>query len=219
MKNKRLAILFVVVTLGGSPQVWQQLNNLIAAVQHRAQIKFLSMVLTPQTGADEVETAPLPQSEHFASCTGSPIVPEAQSDSKAKTGSAPRKIKTERRALPSSEEPMTLALKDAAKVDVDESLLHLDNLARTAQNHLTMHGVTNAPREIAMAKSNIVEVVVLPKMNAFAPVALDSANLSKLKKTLEDNKVVRVKARYLITRPLLSLPSSKIDVVGTERAG
>jgi hypothetical protein len=218
MKNKRLAILFVVVTLGGSPQVWQQLSNLVAAVQHKAQIKFLSMVLTPQTGVDEVEAAPTAASEHLASCQGSPFV-QAQRDSRATTGPSTRKVKTERRSTVRSEEPLTLALKDAAKVDKGESLPRLDNLAWTTQNHLTMHGVTSAPPEMAMAKSNIVEVVVLPKIDTFGPAFIDSANLSKLKKALEDNKVMRVKTRYIITRPLLSLPSSKIDVVGTERAG
>jgi hypothetical protein len=219
MKNKRLAIIFVVVTLGGSPQVWQQLNNLIAAVQHRAQIKFLSMILTPQTGADEVNTtAPLAQSEHFASCQGSPFG-QTQSDSRATTDSSSRKVKTQRRAAVRSEEAVTLALKDAAKVDKGESLPRLDNLAWTTQNRLIMHGVTNVPSEIATAKSNIVEVVVLPKTDTFAPAFIDSASLPKLRKILEDNKVMRLKTRYLITRPVLSLPSSKIDVVGTERAG
>jgi hypothetical protein len=218
MKNKRLAILFVVVTLGGSPQVWQQLSNLIAAVQHKAQIKFLSMVLTPQTGADEVETAPTIQSEHFASCQASPFE-QVQSDSKATTDSSPRKVKAQRHAAVRSEEPLTLALRDAAKVDKGESLFHLANLARSTQNRLTMHGMTNVPPEIAMAKSNIVEVVVLPKMDTFAPAFIDSASLPKLRKTLEDNKAMRLKTRYIITKPLLSLPSSKIDTVGGERAG
>jgi hypothetical protein len=218
MKNRRLIILFVVVTLGGSPQVWQQLNNLIAAVQHRAQIKFLSMVLTPQTGADEVETAPLAQPEHLASCQGS-LFGQAQSDSKAKTDSSSRKVKPQRRAAIVPEEPRTLALEGAAKVDKGESLLRPDNLARTAQNRLTMHAVANVPPEIAMAKSNIVEVVVLPKIDTFAPAFIDSASLSKLRKTVEDNKAMRLKTRYIITRPALSLPSSKIDTVGVERAG
>jgi hypothetical protein len=219
MKNKRLAILFVVVTLGGSPQVWQQVNNLIAAVQHRAQIKFLSMVLTPQNGANEVQTlVPLTQFEDIASCQGSPFA-QTQSDSKAKTDSSTRKVKPQRRAAITSDEPVTLALKEAAKVDQGESLFHLDNLARTTQNRLTMHGVTNAPPEIAMAKSNIVEVVVLPKMDTFAPAFIDSASLPKLRKIMEDSKVMRLKTRYLITRPAISLPPSKIDVVGTERAG
>jgi hypothetical protein len=218
MKNKRLAILFVVVTLGGSPQVWQQLSNLIAAVQHKAQIKFLSMVLTPQTGGDEVETVPAIQSEHLASCQGSPFE-QVQSDSKATTDSSIRKVKAERRAPVRSEEPATLALRDVAKVDNAGSLLHLDKLARTTQNHLTMHGVTSMPPEIATAKSDIVEVVVLPKMDTFAPAFIDSTSLSKMKKALEDSKAIRLKTRYLITRPVISLPSSKIDVVGTERAG
>jgi hypothetical protein len=218
MKNKRLAILFVVVTLGGSPQVWQQLSNLIASVQHKAQIKFLSMVLTPQTGANEVETVPAIQSEHFASCQGSPFE-QAQSDSKTTTNSSFRKVKTERRAVVRSEEPVTLALREVAKVDNAGSLFHFHNLARTTQNRLTMHGVTSVPPEMATAKSDIVEVVVLPEMDTFAPAFIDSVSLSKLKKTLEENKVMRLKTRYLITRPVISIPPSKIDAVGTERAG
>ena len=48
MKNKRLTILCVaVVALAGSPRVWHETGKLLAIVQHKAQVKFWSLVLQP----------------------------------------------------------------------------------------------------------------------------------------------------------------------------
>jgi hypothetical protein len=218
MKNKRLAILFVVVTLGGSPQVWQQLSNLVAAVQHKAQITFLSMVLSPRTGSDEVQATPWVQSEHLASCEGLQFN-QVQDNSKTRTDPSPRNVRTQQRTAAKAEEAGTLALKDTARVDEGESLPRLNNRAHMAQNHLTMHAVTAVPSEIAMNKSDIVEVVVLPQIYSVAPAFVESANLLKLKKALDENKVMRLKTRYLISRPVLSLPPSKAEAIGGERAG
>jgi hypothetical protein len=217
MKNKRVAILFVVVTLGGSPQVWQQLSNLVAAVQHKAQMTFLSMVLSPRTGSDE--TTPSLLSEHLASCEGSSFN-QAQVYSRTVTDSSPRKVRAPQRATAARvEEPETLVLKETAKVDEGESLPRLHNPAHLAENPLTMHAVTAVPPEIAMNQSNVVEVVVLPQLYSVAPAFIESANLIKLKKTLDENKVMRLKTRYLINRPILPLPPSKAEAIGGERAG
>ena len=225
MKNKRLAILFVVVTLGGSPQVWNQLSNLVAAVQHKAQITFLSMVLSPRAGGDEVQAAQWSQPEHLASCQGAPFN-LAQVDSQTRLDSSSRKVKTQQRttatatATARAEEPQTLALKEMARVDESESLPRQHNPAHMfAQNPLTMHAVTNVPTEIAMNKSNVVEVVVLPRLYTVAPTMVESANLIKLKK-LDDGKLLRLKTRYQIYKPALPIaPSKAADAIGVERAG
>ncbi|MDT5063114.1 MAG: hypothetical protein QOH63_3573 [Acidobacteriota bacterium] len=218
MKNKRLAILFVVVTLGGSPQVWQQLSNLVAAVQHKAQIAFLSMVLSPRTGSDEAQATSLVQSERLASCEGSPFN-QAQVDFKTRTDSASHKVRTQQRDAARAEVPETVALKETARVGEGESLPRLHNPEHMAQNFLTMHAVTAVPPEIAMNQSNVVEVVVLPQIYSVAPAFVESTNLLKLKKTLDENKLMRLKTRYLINRPALPLPPSKAEAVGGERAG
>jgi hypothetical protein len=219
MKNKRLAILFVVVTLGGSPQVWQQLTNLVAAVQHKAQITFLSMVLSPRTDTTEEQATLWAQPEHLASCQESPLN-LAQVDSQTRTDSSLRKEKApQQRAVVKAEGPETLALKETARVDEGESLPRQHNPAHMAQNPLTMHAVTDVPPEIAMNKSDIVEVTVLPRLYSVAPVFIESANLIKLKKSLDENKVMRLKTRYIINRPVLPIPPSKAEAIGIERAG
>src|SRR5688572_9928186 len=48
MKSKRLTILCVaIVAPAGSPRVWTEAGKLLAIVQHKAQVKFWSMVLEP----------------------------------------------------------------------------------------------------------------------------------------------------------------------------
>jgi hypothetical protein len=226
MKNKRLAILFVAVTLGGSPQVWNQLSNLVAAVQHKAQITFLSMVLSPRAGGDEVQATQWSQPGHLASCPGAPFN-LAQVDSQTRLDSSSRKVKTQQRtttatiatiATARAEEPQTLALKEMARVDESESLPRQHNPAHMfAQNPLTMHAVTNVPTEIAMNKSNVV--VVLPRLYTVAPTLVESANLIKMRK-LDESKLLRLKTRYQIYRPVLPIaPSKMADAIGVERAG
>jgi hypothetical protein len=216
MKNRRLTILFVIMTLGSSPQVWQQLRNLLSAVQHKAQIKFLSMVLSPRADSDAVETTPTVQAEHLASCKASGFE-QVQGKSQAKPNSSPRKMKTQRRASVSSEEQEALALADLAKAEGKLSSLHL-NAARS-ENHLTMQGVDFAPTATVTDRGSIVEVVVLPQIDAIAPTFIDSGNFLKLKKTFEESKVLHQKTRYLIDRHIQPLPSLKADAASTEKEG
>ncbi len=93
MKHKRMAMLFVLVTFAGSPPVWQKLGNLIAAVQHRAQIKFLSMVLSPGTGEAKALEVPATLNEHVASCSG-PMVGRTPDAATAQQMTNIRKIKS-----------------------------------------------------------------------------------------------------------------------------
>lgn len=50
MKNRRLTIFCVaLLALAATPRAWQEAGKLLAAVQHKAQVKFWSMVLQPKT--------------------------------------------------------------------------------------------------------------------------------------------------------------------------
>lgn len=221
MKNKRLTILFVMITLAGSPQVWRQLGNLIDAVQHQAQVKFLSLVLSPQDSSDEVETTPSAQVEHLASSCPASAFEQAPVDSQVRTDSPLRQIKTERRAASKPEAHGALALKDTAQ-DQGASSLHEAKLARVEQNRLTLHSMNSLPTDLAMEKSDIDEMVVVPRIDSFVPVNIDSVNLSNLKKTLEENKAPRQKIRYLIGRPVMPvmvLPAPKAEAISSEREG
>lgn len=218
MKNKRLAIIFVLVTLGGSPQVWRQVGNFVDAVQHKVQLKFLSRVLRPQSGSDQVEMTPVAQAEDLASCPASTL-DQVSGDSKIRSDSSPRKVKAERRAAVKREEQGALAFINSAKSDQGASSLRPDNLAQVERNRLTMHGVSSVPVDLAIEKSNVIEVVVLPQIEQIVPAFIDSANLPKLKKTFDESKVTRQRTRYLISKPLLTLPPTRADAVGFERAG
>ena len=209
MKNRCLTIFFVVMTLAISPQVWQKLGNLLDAIQHQAQIKMLSMVLSPQDSDDEVEPASTTiQSEHFASCQGSPSV-QAQVDAQTKPAASFHKARTERRAADRSEKQEALAFNAQAKDAQGESLPHFNNPARTTPNLWAMHGVAFAPREIATDKSNIAEAVVLPQLDSIAPVFIENVNFQfKLKKILDENKLTRQRSRCPLAKSAPPLPAS-----------
>lgn len=217
MKNRRLTILFIVMTIGGSPQVWQRLGDLIATVQHKAQIKFLSMVLSPRAGDDGAETTENARVEHPALCKAAAF-DRAEGESQAKPDSSPRKTKTPRRAASiNSEERGALALTDAVKGEAKFSSQHLNPAG--SENRLAMHGVGFAPAEMATVRSNVVEVVVLPQINSFAPAFVDVGNTLKLKKTFEQTKAFRQKIHYVIGRPTQPPPPLRTDSVSAEREG
>lgn len=215
MKHRRLTILFVMLTLAGSPQVWRQIGNLIDAVQHKAQVKFLSMVLSPQSGSDEAEATPTVEVEHLASCLPSTDA-QAPVDSQARADSSLRRVKTERRAAVNSER--ALARKDTTQ-DEAASLFHADKLARVEQNRLTLHALNSLPTDLAKEKSDISEMVVLPRIDSFVPVYVDDANLSKLKKSVDENKALRQRVRYVIGRPVMFIPAPKAEAASSEREG
>jgi hypothetical protein len=145
----------------------------------------------------------------------------AQGDSQTRTDSSFRKVITQQRTIAAArtEGPETLALKEMARLDEAESLPRQHNPAHMAQNFLTMHAVTSPLPEVAMNKSNVVEVVVLPRLYTVAPVFVESANLIKWKKP-DESKLQRLKTRYVIGKPVISIPPSKAaEAIGGERAG
>jgi hypothetical protein len=92
MKNRRLTILCVaMVTLAGTPRAWQEAGKLLAAIQHKAQVKFWSMVMQPKA----LDTA---GTELMASARPSSLSP-ASFDSACPLGSdAPQTARVNSRA-------------------------------------------------------------------------------------------------------------------------
>lgn len=209
MKNRCLTIFFVVMTLAISPQVWQKLGNLLDAIQHRAQVKILSLVLSQQESNDEVEPAATTiQTEHFASCQGSTFV-QAQDDVQTKADSTSHKIRTTRHAADKSEKPETLAFNAQDKDAQGESLSHLNNIAREIPNQWTMRGASFAPRDFAMDKDNVAEALALPQPDSVAPVFVENVNFQlKVKKILDENKLTRQRVRCPLGKSIPPLPSS-----------
>lgn len=211
------------VTLTGSPQVWHKLGDLISAVQHKAQIIFLSRVLNPETGDTEAEPTPSVQNVDNASCPDSApgsVLAQMQDDSMEPRTTSVRKARTERDAPRASAGSETVAFKHTDKNQYVYSLSRIENLALEPQNHLTLHRVAAIPSDLAASESDIVEVVLLPQKDSIAPLVLDNPNLEfKLRRVLDENKVSRQRTRLLIGRPVLALPASKTDAVSSERAG
>jgi hypothetical protein len=209
MKNRCLTIFFVVMTLAISPQVWQKLGNLLDAIQHRAQIKMLSLVLSPQDGEVEVEPASSTiQSEHFASCQGASLA-QAPAESQTKPAAAFHKIKTEQRATDRSEKQEFLAFEIQSQEAQGETLPHHNNPARETKNLWAMHGATFVQTNAALNKSNIAEAVMLPRLDSVAPVFVENVNFQfKLRKILDENKLTRQKTRCPLGKSAPTLPSS-----------
>jgi hypothetical protein len=209
MRNRCLTIFFVVMTLAISPQVWQKLGNLLDAIQHRAQIKMLSLVLSPQDSPVEVEpVAPAVQTEHFAFCQSSSLA-QAQAESQTKPAAVFHKIKTEQRVADRSEKQESLAFEVQAQEAQGESLPHHNNPARETPNLWAMHGATFVQTNVAMSKSNIAEAVMLPRLDSVAPVFVENVNFQfKLRKILDENKLTRQKTRCPLGKSVPSLPAS-----------
>lgn len=192
------------VTLVGTPKVWQEFGNLFSALQHKTQNRLLSMVLSSQVQeSSDKEVSGVVRAEHLASC---PYAVSRQISARSIGDSSSRKVKAQRRATVRWEEPLTLAARAKAEAGLKKALHDSkDALAQAAQNHLDIRDLSSALPEAVADKSYVAEVVSLPQLNTIAPVFIDrSADFIRLKKVFEDNKLFRQKVRCIIrTTPML----------------
>lgn len=196
MKNRRSTILVaIMVTLVGTPKVWQEFGNLFSALQHKTQSRLLSMGLSAQVQENsEKEVSGMVRSENLASC---PATTFKQISDRSSEGATSPKIKAHRRARVHSEEPLTLTAKVRTDSIRKESLPSSEHaLAQAAQNQLDIRELSSALPEAVADKSYVTEVVSLRQLNTIAPVFIErGADFIKLKKALEDNKLPRQKIR------------------------
>ncbi|HKC64640.1 MAG TPA: hypothetical protein VKB86_13450 [Pyrinomonadaceae bacterium] len=199
MKNRRSTILVaIMVTLVGTPKVWQEFGNLFSALQHKTQNRLLSMGLSAQVQENsEKEVSGVVRPENIASC---PAATFKQISDRSSEGTSSTKIKAQRRARVRSEEPLTLTARvrtDSIRKETLPSSEHA--LAQAAQNQLDIRGLPSAFAEEIADKSNVTEVVSLPQLNMIAPIFIErGADFLKLKKALEENKLPRQKIRCII---------------------
>lgn len=205
MKNRRSTILVaIMVTLVGTPKIWQEFGNIFSALQHKTQNRLLSMGLSAQVQENsEKELSGMVRSENLASC---PAATFKQIADRPSEGAPSTKTKTQRHTRAHSEEPSTLTARvrtDSIRKDSLPASEHA--LAQAAQNQLDIRGLPSAFTEEIADKSNVTEVVSLPKLNMIAPVFIErGADFIKLKKALEENKLTRQKIRCVIrTTPAL----------------
>jgi len=189
------------VALVGTPRVWKEFGNILASLQHKTQNKLLSMAVNSQVRESNGEEVAinLPQTENPASCPFEKYSVVAE-NRKAVSTPAPRKVKVERVARPRADEFSTLAANTAIKMGHDVKLPRPEEtMTWVATNPLTMHDIASVPREM-LERSNVTEFVTLPKVNTFPTVLIEkNADLMKLKKSLEENKALRQKVRYVYT--------------------
>lgn len=220
MKNRRLTLFFVVMTLAVSPQVWQKLGNLWDAIQHRAQFTMLGLVLSPRSAGDEVESepqSPMVEPQHPTSCQGATLA-QAQLPSQPKALAALHKMRTERRVadslvtataeiadLSDKDETIAFNLQDAQ----GETAPHLNNLAHESSKPTERRSVTFQMTNTALEKSDVAQTIVIPQINSAAPAFVENINFQwKLKKILDENRSNRQKTRCPLSKALASLPSS-----------
>lgn len=198
------------VALVGTPRAWQAFSNIFAALQHKTQNKLLSMAVNSQVqerGEEVLAGTPL-AAEHLASCTK---VNPFQIAEVRKPVSAPtaRKLRAERRVQPGSDNHSLRAADTLANKSLDVTLPRPEeSLAWVSENRLEMHPLASVPREL-LDKSNVMEFVTLPKVNAVPAIfAGKEVDLIKLKKSLEEMKAARQKTRYVIIRNLPASPTT-----------
>src|SRR5947209_19815940 len=107
MKNRRSTILVaIMVTLVGTPKVWQEFGNLFSTLQHKTQNRLLSMGLSAQVQENsEKELSGVLRSENLALC---PAATFKQISDRSSESFSSHKIKAHRHAAVQSEEALTL---------------------------------------------------------------------------------------------------------------
>ncbi|HEX8888042.1 MAG TPA: hypothetical protein VF779_02640 [Pyrinomonadaceae bacterium] len=211
MKHRRSTIIVaIMVALVGTPRVWKEFGNILASLQHKTQNKLLSMAVNSQVHeGDTQEIAAMPQSEHMASTCPYEKFSQVAINRKSVNTSAPRKVKVERIARPSSDELSTLAANAASKMGHDVKLPRPEEtMAWVGENKLIIHDIASVPREM-QEPSNVTEFVAVPKINTIPTVFIEkNADLIKLKKSLEETKALRQRVRYVFTAKNLPVPPS-----------
>jgi len=214
MKSKRsMIIVAIMVTLVGTPRIWQEFGNILASLQHKTQNKLMNMVVSSQVreGNEEELVAGTPMPEHLASsCPGSKSYQVADGRNSVNT-TTPRKLRAQRRAAPGTDGSMAFAWRTRDNVGGrTESLPRPEeSMAWAGENQLTMHTLASVPPDLLTDKSTVTEFVHVPQVNVIAPTfAIKGADLIKLKKTLEESKGVRQRVRYIFSKGTPALPAT-----------
>ncbi|MDT4966980.1 MAG: hypothetical protein QOJ64_1717 [Acidobacteriota bacterium] len=221
MKHKRMAILFVVVTLAGSPPVWQKLSNFVSAIQHRAQIKFLSMVLQPGPDDSQVRDIPVIEDQYVASRSevGSQVASDCPA---AKTPSKPSKLVANRSNALKTIEQNARAIERTVKEARFEALSHMTELLPEPPKASTVPAVASIPRTLTFNESDVRDLVKLSQRDFSASGFVDGTNPNihlKLKKILDDRKATRQRTRFIIGTPVVAPPATGSEMPGDDRSG
>jgi len=224
MKSKRLTVFCVaLMVLAGTPRAWQEVNKLLAVIQHKAQVKLWSMVLQPKNvePADGEMVAAVQLFETIpanldSNCTiehqeskGEQVSRSSKSGRRPDSASAQLKARAQRQAASAPSSHAGLIAKSLKALDDKsnaELLRHLRSIpesqpseviARSNPAPLAPRGVAVLPHPQA-GKSDTFRFVMIPATSPVASSLIEKENvfqLKMLKKALEENKGNRQKDR------------------------
>jgi hypothetical protein len=236
MKSRRFTIFCVaVIALAGTPRAWQEAGKLLAIVQHKAQVRFWSMVLQPgdkaSASAETVAVASLPRNasstEIAANCPvelGESWAYRISSRSRTNRRAASTSFQAEtgaRRLTGSSPAPSDRLIAKALKAQHENSdierLLHSRNIpesqppaiAESRPASQTLRALPHPP----MSNGDSFRFVEIPMMSPAAVSSLAEkeavVQFKLLKKSVEDSKWIRQKIRFAGSRGVtVTLPAS-----------
>jgi hypothetical protein len=234
MKSRRLTIFCVaMIALAGTPRAWQEVGKLLNIVQHKAQVKFWSMVLPGDRESAKTEliaAVQLSESEFAdvaSTCptsNGESWKNRAPGSSKANHVIARASVQTKARAqrqtdgAPASHAGLIAKAIKAPRVDESvESLLRSRKMweslpsavALNAPTPLVIPNAATLPPQPASTSDTFRYVLIPPAYPVAASLVEKEAVLhfKLMKKSIEDRKLLRQK-RLPVSNGFTAFPSS-----------
>ncbi len=223
MKSRRLTIFCVaMIALAGTPRAWREVGKLLTVVQHKAQVKFWSMVLPGEresAGAEMVAAVEPLESSSVDVASNCPLqrgeswANQASSRSKANRRATPVSVQSQARAqretvsAPASHAGLIARALKATRGDGGaESLLRsrkvwereVSAIAVNVPSSLVPPGAATLPHQPASKGNTFVFVMPPPAAPVAASLVEKEAviQFKLMKKSVEGGKLLRQKGRF-----------------------
>ena len=236
MKSKRLTVVcMAAIALIGTPRAWQEIGNLLAVAQQKAQLKFWSMVMKP-AGPAEVEliavaetpefgipgrgVSPCPNEDNWArenlepvsyrevrrvSSAAAPSRPKASARRQRPEAGISSGLIAHARKAPAQKENVECPFDLKDKKDKDDSDFEFVEVAENLP----------APKAMPHTRAIPVDTLTFAQLPTVAPVATAFSEkevayqFKLLKKTLNENRLIlRQRGRLPAVRVTTSFPAS-----------
>jgi hypothetical protein len=225
MKSRRLTVFCIaIMALVGTPRAWQEVSKLLAAAQHKAQVKFWSMVLEP--GERESASSELVAAADLSAQQPAELASDCAFEHRAtRNNLASVKVKAVRRENSASSQPKARTQKQESD---GAPTSHADLIARApkseGENSSSEHlqyfrsappsppssSARSLPAPTA-SKGDNLRFVLIPVTDPAAMALFEKekvVELKMLRKTFEDTKLIRQKSRLPVSRGAAILPAS-----------
>lgn len=232
MKSRRLTIFCVaMIALAGTPRVWREVGKLLNVVQHKAQVRFWSMVLPDGresagseiiAAAESSESSPVEVASNCPLQRGESWENQASSGSKAnrRMASVQSQAKAQRETdtAPASHSSLIARALKAPRGDSGaESLLRARSVwerqaTAIAENHLASPALPSAatlPHLPAGKENTFIFVMPPPAAPATSSLIEREAviQFKLMKKSVEAGKLLRQKGRLPVAGGTAAFPS------------